>query len=48
MTPPQEVTLKGITAFAEKTLNSRSFERFIAMADRNGTTIDLQQNFSLA
>ena len=25
----QEVTLKGITSFAEKTLNSRSFERFI-------------------
>ena len=32
----QEVTLKGITAFAEKTLNSRSFERFIEMVNAEG------------
>jgi TRAP-type transport system periplasmic protein len=32
----QEVTLKGITAFAEKTLNSRSFERFIDIVNTEG------------
>jgi len=32
----QEVTLKGITSFAEKTLNSRSFERFIDMVNAEG------------
>ena len=32
----QEVTLKGITAFAEKTLNSRGFERFIEMVNTEG------------
>jgi TRAP-type transport system periplasmic protein len=32
----QEVTLKGITAFAEKTLNSRSFERFIEIVNTEG------------
>ena len=32
----QEVTLKGITSFAEKTLNSRSFERFIEMVNAEG------------
>jgi TRAP-type transport system periplasmic protein len=32
----QEVTLKGITSFAEKTLNSRSFERFIEIVNTEG------------
>jgi TRAP-type transport system periplasmic protein len=32
----QEVTLKGITSFAEKTLNSRSFERFIDIVNAEG------------
>ena len=32
----QEVTLKGITSFAEKTLNSRSFERFIDKVNAEG------------
>ena len=32
----QEVTLKGITSFAEKTLNSRSFERFIEIVNAEG------------
>src|SRR5215467_6016868 len=32
----QEVTLKGITAFAEKTLNSRGFERFIEIVNTEG------------
>jgi TRAP-type C4-dicarboxylate transport system substrate-binding protein len=32
----QEVTLKGITAFAERTLNSRSFERFIDIVNAEG------------
>ena len=32
----QEATLKGITAFAEKTLNSRSFERFIDIVNTEG------------
>ena len=32
----QEVTLKGITSFAEKTLNSRSFERFIDIVNTEG------------
>src|SRR5262245_48542669 len=32
----QEITLKGITAFAEKTLNSRSFERFIDIVNAEG------------
>src|SRR5262245_4922174 len=32
----QEATLKGITAFAEKTLNSRSFERFIDIVNTAG------------
>ena len=35
-TRAQEVTLKGITAFAEKTLNSRSFERFIDIVNTEG------------
>ena len=30
----QEVTLKGITSFAEKTLNSRSVERYIEIDSR--------------
>src|SRR6516164_5547240 len=32
----QEVALKGITAFAEKTLNSRGFERFIEIVNTEG------------
>src|SRR5258706_14433267 len=32
----QEVTLKGITAFAEKTFNSRPFERFIEKVNADG------------
>jgi len=32
----EEATLKGITAFAEKTLNSRSFERFIDIVNTAG------------
>ena len=32
----QEVALKGITSFAEKTLNSRSFERFIEIVNAEG------------
>src|SRR6185436_15330546 len=32
----QEVTLKGITAFAEKTFNSRPFERFIEKVNTDG------------
>src|SRR5439155_3861292 len=32
----QEVTLKGITAFAEKTFNSRAFERFIEKVNADG------------
>jgi TRAP-type transport system periplasmic protein len=32
----QEVTIKGITAFAEKTLNSLSFERFIEIVNTEG------------
>src|SRR5215813_7193434 len=32
----QEVVLKGITAFSEKTLNSRGFERFIDMVNSEG------------
>ncbi len=32
----QEVTLKGITAFAEKTFYSRSFERFIEKVNADG------------
>ena len=32
----QEVTLKGITAFAEKTFNSRAFERFIEKVNSDG------------
>jgi TRAP-type transport system periplasmic protein len=32
----QEVVLKGITSFAEKTLNSRSFERFIDIVNTEG------------
>ena len=36
VTGAQEVTLKGITSFAEKTLNSRSFERFIDIVNAEG------------
>ena len=32
----QEVALKGITSFAEKTINSRSFERFIEIVNAEG------------
>src|SRR5262245_38607603 len=32
----EEVTLKGITAFAEKTFNSRAFERFIEKVNADG------------
>ena len=32
----QEVTLKGITSFAEKTFYSRSFERFIEKVNADG------------
>ena len=32
----QEVTLKGITSFAEKTFNSRGFERFIEKVNADG------------
>ena len=35
----QEVTLKGITAFAEKTFNSRAFERFIERVNEDGKGI---------
>ena len=35
-TRAQEVVLKGITAFAEKTLNFRGFERFTDMVNAEG------------
>jgi TRAP-type C4-dicarboxylate transport system substrate-binding protein len=40
----QEVTLKGITAFAEKTFNSRAFERFIEKVNADGKGV-IQINY---